>query len=1378
MGGPVPRRILCALLVRPGGVIATDALVEAAWGDGAPPSAERTLVSHVARLRESLAGVDVASPPLVERRGQGYRLVVEPDAVDATRLERAVRDAIGTAPSEAVSSLRSALALWRPPAPFADLVDTAYPAAQAARLTELHGSAVETLITAELDAGDVESAIADAEARLADMPFREQVWALLITALYQQGRQADALDAYERARAKLDEELGVAPGPRLRELHTQVLAQDPALLASVAPSARQCPYRGLGRYDTADADLFVGRERLVDELVGRLVDAHLIVVVGPSGAGKSSLVRAGLVPALDRGALPHSAGWSVQVVQPGSSPLSVMATALAGHPDVLVIDQVEEALLAEDGSSVRAFGDAVLAAVDAGTRVVLVVRADFFGLLAGHPGLARRTGPATVLVGLPDAMELRRIITEPAARVGLQVEPALARLILSDVGDRPGVLPVLSTALVRTWENRVGDVMTVASYRAGGGVTAALERAGEEAWADLASEEQRSACRRLILRLAVNEDGSWVRRWARRSELIRHDDPAAAAALQVLTDHRLIVARADDLGVAHEALLSGWPRLRGWLDDGRAHAVVRERLAVAAVTWDDSDRDLGELYSGARLQAALDTAAANPEDLNPLERTFLRQSADEADRRLLEQRQRADREAHGRRRTRVVAVALAIALTAAIVAIGYALDNQRAAQRAALVADASRVGAFARAGGDYDTSLLLAAQAVALNRSPTTEADLFATLLRGDAVVRTMRASGPVSGVAFTPDGDSVLATSSSSPAGGQVLRRPVAGPATNTSFHVGRYAGGVAVARDGRLVVLAEETLEELDPSDGTVVARGPEIGLNVWALMQGGRVVVSAAPAPGSLSATDVLVWRVDQPNAVARHVRIGAAAVAIAACGPTSACILTDSDRLVRIRLADRTVDASVGMPAGTLVDLAGPGTPTLVASKDGGVVAVAGEDGVVRVVATRTGHVQRLLGGASQDIRVLAFSPDGSRVVGADFATVLVWRTDRDGLPNRYDVHGGRVLSAAWSPDGSTLATGGEDSTIVVLDTTGRRRVGAVLTTALDANTSTLWATPSAFVVAQFDGDLLFVDPADGSIHRAIGSTGSRAPIVTARTGPAGSLLATADQDGVTAIWNLKTHRLLGTVDLPRGRQPYAQDVWVSPDGRTAATIRTGSGAVVFDMATRKVLRRLAPLPAPEAEFNTALQGWTADGHSLLVTRQLSVARSDLLVIDATSGAVKLRVSTGAAWAEEAAADPSGRFIALAGNDGTLRIVDATDGRALSPPLRANDGEVINVSVSPDGRYVSATGSPPRLTVWDTRTFRQVGTALPLDVNASDARGRFAPDGRLVVVSGAVMRVFTIDPDAWLVRACAVAGRTLTRAEFEQVLPGRHYAPACS
>ena len=143
-----------------------------------------------------------------------------------------------------------------------------------------------------------------------------------------------------------------------------------------------------------------------------------------------------------------------------------------------------------------------------------------------------------------------------------------------------------------------------------------------------------------------------------------------------------------------------------------------------------------------------------------------------------------------------------------------------------------------------------------------------------------------------------------------------------------------------------------------------------------------------------------------------------------------------------------------------------------------------------------------------------------------------------------------------------------------------------------------------------------------------------------------------------------------------------------------------------------------------------------------------------------------------------ADPTGRYIAVGTVAGTLLFLDAKDGHTLAPALQANDGPVLNVSVSPNGRYVATAGQPPRLAVWDTQTFRQVAASLPLDVNAIEARARFAPDGRLVVTSGSVLRAFTIDPAQWLARACREAGRTLSREEFEEVLPGRPYTPACA
>jgi DNA-binding SARP family transcriptional activator len=110
VGGPVPRRILCALLVRPGAVVPVDSLLAAAWGDDAPPSAERTLISHITRLREALARLDGTAPPRLEHRGGGYRLVVAPEAVDAVWFEQTFLDVKHLAPAEAVAALRGAVA--------------------------------------------------------------------------------------------------------------------------------------------------------------------------------------------------------------------------------------------------------------------------------------------------------------------------------------------------------------------------------------------------------------------------------------------------------------------------------------------------------------------------------------------------------------------------------------------------------------------------------------------------------------------------------------------------------------------------------------------------------------------------------------------------------------------------------------------------------------------------------------------------------------------------------------------------------------------------------------------------------------------------------------------------------------------------------------------------------------------------------------------------------------------------------------------------------------------------------------------------------------------------------------------------------------------
>ncbi|UOY01172.1 hypothetical protein MVA48_19795 [Blastococcus sp. PRF04-17] len=269
------------------------------------------------------------------------------DAAARGRAQLASGDA-----AAAERTLAGALELWRGE-PYADWPDAAFAAAERRRLDEVRSTALAALMEARIALGRHDEAIADLERAVFVEPLREDWWRLLMLALYRAGRQADALATARRARTVLAEELGADPGPALRAMESAVLAQDPALDPAPLPrqdvpavAGERCPFKGLAAYQVADAPLFQGRRRLVSALVGRLVDAPVVVVSGPSGAGKSSVVRAGLVPALAGGSVTGSETWEAVVVTPGRTPVDVLAP-LTGEvppsaPVLLVCDQLEE----------------------------------------------------------------------------------------------------------------------------------------------------------------------------------------------------------------------------------------------------------------------------------------------------------------------------------------------------------------------------------------------------------------------------------------------------------------------------------------------------------------------------------------------------------------------------------------------------------------------------------------------------------------------------------------------------------------------------------------------------------------------------------------------------------------------------------------------------------------------------------------------------------------------------------------------------------------------------------------------------------------------------------------------------------------------------
>ena len=327
---------------------------------------------------------------------------------------------------------------------------------------------------------------------------------------------------------------------RLLELAAAVRRED-------APASGLSPYKGLDYFDESDADMFVGREALTEKLISRIhalasktasAQGRFFAIVGASGSGKSSLVRAGLVPALrwDK----RSAGWQVHILTPAIHPLESLATALArennslvaiaalmddlsadprtlslyvdqemkknsGSYFLLVIDQFEELFsLCRSEEERSAFISNLLTATsdEQGHGIVLItLRADFYAHCAKYLPLREALVQHQEYIGAMSEAEMRRAIEEPARRGRWEFEPGLVDLILHDVGHEPGALPLLSHALLETWQRRHGRTMTLSGYISAGGVRGAIAETAETVFTDQFTHEQQAIARRIFLRL-------------------------------------------------------------------------------------------------------------------------------------------------------------------------------------------------------------------------------------------------------------------------------------------------------------------------------------------------------------------------------------------------------------------------------------------------------------------------------------------------------------------------------------------------------------------------------------------------------------------------------------------------------------------------------------------------------------------------------------------------------------------------------------------------------------------------------------------------------------------------------------------------------------
>ena len=372
LSGTRQRRLLAALLLQPNRALSTEQLAEAVWGDAPPATARTALQVHVSQLRKVLGQETIETHP------GGYLLRLDEEQIDAARFERLLREArAAETAARTAELLRQALSLVRGPA-FADLADETFARPEAMRLDELRVTAVEERIEAELASGAHAQAIGDLEALVAEHPLRERPRALLMRALYQSGRQADALAVYRDARRMLVDELGIEPGAELRDVQRAILEQDPSLGTGTGQDAAM---PALPQPLTS----LVGRERELDD-VAALVrgDVRLVTLTGPGGIGKTRLgiaLAQHLAPELDGSVafvslaavtdpvlvVPTIAQALELKVAGGRSTQAALVERLRERPTLLVVDNFEQ--LASTGPLLA---DLVSAAP--GLRVVVTSR--------------------------------------------------------------------------------------------------------------------------------------------------------------------------------------------------------------------------------------------------------------------------------------------------------------------------------------------------------------------------------------------------------------------------------------------------------------------------------------------------------------------------------------------------------------------------------------------------------------------------------------------------------------------------------------------------------------------------------------------------------------------------------------------------------------------------------------------------------------------------------------------------------------------------------------------------------------------------------------------------------------------------------------------
>ncbi|MGW3951816.1 nSTAND1 domain-containing NTPase [Streptomyces sp. NPDC004752] len=1061
---------------------------------------------------------------------------------------------------------------------------------------------------------------------------------------------------------------------------------------------------------------------------------------------------------------------------------------------VIVVDQFEEAFtLCADEADRRAFirilhaacapaGPATTAATPAPVLVVLGIRADFYEQCLGYPELADALQHRHMVLGPLTAAELREAVTGPAKAVGLELEPGLAELILREVSaDGPrgahdaGVLPLLSHALLATWQRRKGGRLTLAGYRAAGGIQGAVAATAERAWSSL-DPEARTATRLLLLRLVrLGEDTQATRRRGTRRQLAEEstDPDGTEESLEALVRARLVTLDADTVEITHEALLHAWPRLRDWIDEDRQGNLLRQRLEEDGRAWEGSNRDASLLYRGSRLEQARAWAASAGD-------TSLTRSAAEFLAASVRLRKRTVRISRG---------AVSALVILAILAVGSAMiawQQRNDAVFEQVIAEADRV--------QYtDPSLSAQLDLVAHHLRPDDEGagNRLISIVNAPLATPLLGHTGAVYLTSFSPNGK-VLATASydrtvrlwdvTDPTRPKPLGKPLTGHSSWVSSAVFSPDGRtLASASDDGTVRLWNVTSPRRPQSLGTPLS-GHDGTVYLLAFSPDGHTLAAA---------TDhhvVRLWDVRDP---ARPKPLGTLtghtdAVRSLAFSPSGRTLAAGADD-GSIRLWDMT-DPRRAALLGTPLTGHTTTVHSVAFSPDGRTLASGAADDTVRLWDVSDPRLAAPLGtpltGHTGPVWSVAFSPDGTMLAAASAdSTASLWNVSDPAYPSQVGEPlsggSGEMYALGFSPDGRTLATGSGDSkvrlwTIPTSDMIGRigafRPDGHVLAAAARDGKVRLWNITDPGRPTLLSE--LFM-PGDGDVRKLAFSSDGR-------------VLAVRMGNRSLQLWNVSDPYRPAPYGVPltlRTRFAGPNSLAFAPDGRTLATAYDDRTIQLWDVSDPTDPEPLGhPLTGHKGFVNSLV--FAPDGRTLASGSADGTLRLWNVADPRRATLIGSPLTGHLGPVNTLAYSPDGQTLASGSDDDTVRLwdIDAPAGTTgLDSPLAGHTEAVVSLTFSQDGRTLASGGNDNTVRLWDvTHPSKASPIGQSLSPNAKTGNFlAFSPNSRMLGVSSGAdtIRLWNLDVDQAIHHICATTRGVLTPEKWHEYLPRLSYDPPC-